>query len=110
MKITGCYREKLTKELWDRMTPQIRFNHLSSLWCSDKKKKEWSELPWDRLGSRKNLVKGEFAGYILARYATSKFGSYTTGIERRTKICPNSTYYRVLESEMRVREWKKNES
>jgi len=108
MKITGCYREKLTKEIWDKMTPKIRFNQLISLPYSDKKKKEWSEINWDKLGNRKNLVKGMLGVYMVSRYATSKFGSHSSASERRIKLCPDSVHYNILvEAEKGKCQWRK---
>lgn len=100
MKITGCYRESLTKQMWNGMTPQKRFNHLNSLSLSDEKKREWAEMKWEKLKGRRTMVKGILGGHMLATFANS-IGRFKTSAERRIELCPTSGWYEHLLDEER---------
>lgn len=96
MRITGCYRERLTNQWWNSLTPLERFNQLNSLLLTDEKKKEWSKMKWDKLGGRKRIIKGMFSGIELSSFANKITGTFKPAVERRLELCPTSSWYLML--------------
>lgn len=99
MRISGCYREQLTKKWWDSLTQTERFNQLSSLYLSDEVRIKWSKMNWDKLGGRKGMIKGLLSGIELSSFANKIMGVFRPAIARRLDLCSTSVHYNILANE-----------
>lgn len=98
--ITGCYRFKLSEEMWDKMSFTQRCYELQSLPYSSEVIMEWAKPSWSELkqGQRQRIT-GELRGK-LHLFANKKFHG-VKAVDRRVELCPDNNHYQVLQENVR---------
>jgi len=95
IEIRGCYRYKLTEELWDSMSSTEKYGFVSALPYKKETIIKYAEMSWNDFNNGQKKIITGLLRLELSYFANKKF-KHVHAVDRRIEICPDNKWYKTL--------------